>query len=375
MNKRLAYIFGTGALAISVLVGCGSQKETFKLYDVSKEIKNSTFKDQIAQVGDVVLREDGSMTVGEVVEELGKNGPILIKDESKNLITENSLIDPMSEGSCALLDEVKVNGVEKEICRLKYVNVTEDALSAYECKVVAISSPSIAWNLNSLNFFYAGNICSGLYGVKADNVWNTEECAKRLKKYPEMEAEDVEDMLRQKGTEDIRFDDQQNQYVGYVYYETPIYTMGGEDYYKVRECRVTIDADTGKVTHMSVRSSFGWAETGYIYHVQDLSCITPEIAEQLESMCVETLTSHDYDAADAAATLEGYFIDKERGSCAVLYTDRGTYEMLPFNLCRRYNGTFGIYACEPAWTDPYESFDEVIEDSDPELDSIIKLNE
>lgn len=126
---------------------------------------------------------------------------------------------------------------------------------------------------------------------------------------------------------------------------------------------------------MSVGSSFGRAEDGYIYHVQDISRITPEVAEQLESMCVETLTSHDYDAADAAATLEGYFIDKERGSCAVLYMDRGTYEMLPFNLCRRYNGTFGIYACEPAWTDPYESFDEVIEDSDPEPDSIVRLNE
>ncbi len=370
MNKRLACIFGIGALAVSVLVGCGSQKGTFKLYDVSKEIKNSTFKDQIAQVGDVVLREDGSMTVGEVVEELRKNGPILIKDESKNLITENSLIDPMSRESCDLLD-----GDEKGICKLEYVNVTEDALSAYECKVIAISPPLRTGNLNTLNFFYAGNICSGIYGAEADQVSNTKEYAKRLKKYPKMEAEDVEDVLLQKGAEDIRFDDQENWYLGNVYYETPIYTMGGEDCYKVRECLVAIDAATGEVTYMSVGSFYGRAEDGYIYHVQDLSRITPEIAEQLESMCVETLTSHDYDAADAAATLEGYFIDKERGSCAVLYTDRGTYEMIPFNLCRRCNGTFGIYECEPAWTDPYESFDEVIEDSDPEPDSIIKLNE
>lgn len=177
MNKRLVYILGTGALAVSVLVGCGSQKETFKLYDVSKEIKNSTFKDQIAQVGDVVLREDGSMTVGEVVEELRKNGPILIKDgKSKDLITKNSLIDPAGRESCTL-----VGGDEKEICGLEYVNVTEDALSAYECKVIAISPPLRTGNLNTLNFFYAGNICSGIYGAEADQVSNTKEYAKGLK--------------------------------------------------------------------------------------------------------------------------------------------------------------------------------------------------
>lgn len=198
MNRKLAYALCVGAVASLTLAGCGgkSAKEelseqyqeeldleeedadelaeiaeeiyeeeaaeeqaeaeqeaeaqsAFKLYDATSEIKNSKFTDAIVQVGGVVLHDDGSMTVGEVVEMLQENGAVVLKDNDHKEITEASLVEAAYRGTYSFEDEFK-----NELCTVEYINETEEIAGAYDCKVLDISAP--VWstdNLNTLNFF------------------------------------------------------------------------------------------------------------------------------------------------------------------------------------------------------------------------------
>ncbi len=420
MNKKLAYALCVGAVASLTLAGCGGKSEkeefseyyqkeldleeedadelaeiaeeiyeeeaaeeqaeaeqaaeaqsAFKLYDATSEIKNSKLTDEIVQVGGVVLRDDGSMTLGEVMEMLQEDGTAILKDDKHREITEASLVEPEDKGTYYLEDEF-----ENDICEIEYINETEEIAGAYECKVIDISTSGWpADDLDALNFFYAGDICTGVYRLNGKNAAESAEYAKRLEEYPLMTYQEVEDTLKQKGAENISFDDQNERYEVYIYSDQPIYTMNDKEYYKVRGYMINIDMTTATVSSIIKTAYYGDKDLAFSSdnNISLDCCITPEVAEELEEVCSATLGA--WNMMDATATTEGYFIGDQEKYYTVLCTDRGTHVVFSFNMERAYDGSYHRASGGDYPSEPYESFDEAAADYGAEPDSIIRLNE
>lgn len=140
------------------------EKTDFKLVEVSEEVKNSKLTDEIVQVGNVVLPNDMSLTVQDVMDLLSADqGPVKIHPNQyavDGLYTSSTGewlgIYPDEEGS----EKNSLN----EICELYVFEEPDDPKRVVEHKVLDIHGPGFP---GSMNVFYPGNICAA-YGDSID---------------------------------------------------------------------------------------------------------------------------------------------------------------------------------------------------------------
>ncbi len=306
MNRKITGIFLTGALVSFALVGCGggtteekeaaaeifeqlqerrqetetdSQEETavapaeaaaeetdeqetksaFRLYDVSEEIKNSKFTDDVVQVGGTVFHDDGSMTVGEFAEELRRHGEVTIIGEHGKEIRERTKVEPADDVTMheeySLVDEFG-----EEICKIAYINDTDETISAYDCRVTGINAPDEN-SPNSLNFFYAGDLCAATYGYGNDLV-ETYGYAERMEEYPKLTAENISEILRFRGIDRAflkEFDTGATTGVKYWFFvssEDPMCVKDGEEYYRLRAYEFNLSAESGEVYYIIINDTY-----------------------------------------------------------------------------------------------------------------------
>lgn len=299
MNKKITGMLLTGVLVSFALMGCGGsteekeaaaeiaeqQQETdskeeiaaapaataaeeakeqetkpaFKLYDVSEEIKNSKFTDDVVQVGGTVFHDDGSMTVGEFAKELRKNGEVTVIGEHGKEIRERTKVEPVDKVSIpdkySLVDEFG-----EEICKIGYINDTGETISAYDCKVTCINAPDES-SPNGLNFFYAGDLCAATYGYGND-LEEADGYAERMKEYPKLTAENISEVLRFRGIARAflqEFDTGVTTGVKYWFFvssENPMCVKDGEEYYRQRAYEFNLSAESGEVYYVVINDTY-----------------------------------------------------------------------------------------------------------------------
>ena len=235
------------------------EQPTFKLYDVSEEIKNSKFTDDVVQVGGTVFHDDGSMTVGEFVEELRKNGEVTVIGEHGKEIRERTKVEPVDKVSIpdkySLVDEFG-----EEICKIGYINDTGEIISAYDCKVTCINAPDES-SPNGLNFFYAGDLCAATYG-NGNDLKEADGYAERMAEYPKLTAENIGEILRFRGIARAflqEFDTGVTTGVKYWFFvssEKPICVKDGEEYYRQRAYEFNLSAESGEVYYVLINDTY-----------------------------------------------------------------------------------------------------------------------
>ena len=162
-----------------------------KLVEALPEIKESKVSDQIVQVYNAILPIDGSITVGKMMELLteGYGSELTISE----LYTPDGLATPgMYNGSSVDI----FNDKNEAICQFSYYNAANVDVALEDCVVTAIYPETE--NEHALNFFYAGNMCAGIfeYNVKE---YCPQAYAKRAIDYPELDIDSIHEYLEEKG--------------------------------------------------------------------------------------------------------------------------------------------------------------------------------
>lgn len=318
-------------------------EDSFRLCEVSDEIKNSTVYDEIVQVGDIVLPNDGSLTVKDVVERLSVQGPVTVY-EGDDEITADSLVNPtnMYLGSYTIRDEYN-----NDLCSVNYVNLSEDIANAFDCIVADISYP-IYSSPNILNFFYPGNICPAVFNASSD-VRALSAYEQRVSEYKEMTYQSIEEDLKSLGAKNISFlSDTYLKIYKYefsVYSKKPVYQKAGQEpYYRKTSYSFFVDLNTAKISSFGTTSQYNSADA-ISMELTDLSLITPEVTTQLEEYVNEEFTKSFEDLADESVEIVGYYtVEGFYGDecMAVCLTDRGTYEPIKFSLLEYFDGSLGV---------------------------------
>lgn len=138
-----------------------NETSSFELVKPTDEIKNSKINDGIVQVGNIVLPNNLSLTVEQVVSELGKDGYVYA---SIPYGADSSVIPALKKEENIVIyrpqdaNQEKLKGTRDEsaICSLDVINTSEEPQELDKCLVLDIHAPSTL--PYSLNFFYAGNI-------------------------------------------------------------------------------------------------------------------------------------------------------------------------------------------------------------------------
>lgn len=313
-------------------------EDSFRLCEVSDEIKNSTVYDEIVQVGDIVLPNDGSLTVRDLVDRLSINGPVKILENDKE-ITADSLVNPTGSmlGRYAVADEYN-----NELCSILYINATSNIANAFDSIVVNITAPYVQ-SPNILNFFYPGNICPAVFTVFPE-VKELPAYEKRVSEYKEMTYQSVEDDLKALGAKNIEVNDM--KYTFYVYSKKPVYQQEGEEpSYRRISYSFHVNMDTAKVTSFDVGTSCASADSKS-FLLNDFSVMTPELKSQLEEKITAELAYSYRDLADESVEVVGYYLKEyfDKYDCvAVCLTDRGTYEPVTFSIYENYRGEPCMY--------------------------------
>lgn len=182
-----------------------NEKIVFELVEVSDEIKNSKLSDKIIQIGNVVLPNDGSLTVREVLERLNADQPVRLShsDYAEDGLFTEDVID--SIGIYIDTDRIKgtdgseFDAVENCICNLSVIPEEDDPKPVMDHKVQRITAGIFPQTLNE---FYPGNICAAYNNrpeyMKESTQYDIEEAVKqRNEEYPfyEMKYDDFKEYV------------------------------------------------------------------------------------------------------------------------------------------------------------------------------------
>lgn len=345
-------------------------EEAFKLYDVSAEIKNSLFTDEIVQINDSVIPNDGSLTVKDIVDILSAYGPVTVKDGNTE-ITEDSLVQPTgsSLGTYRFVDEF-----DQDICSASYVNESDQIASAYDCRIANIGDPG-NYSKNVLNFFYPGNICAAQYGVSSD-VQESEAYARRSADFVDLTFQNAEEVLKSKGATGVVLNDEKYEFT--VHSKEPVFQMAGEDgYHRALTYNFGVDMSTAKVESMYISSWYNTADATEKY-LKDVTLMTPELKDKLDGLAAEKLSDWISDKCDSFVETVGYFTtDGYSGmkTYAIVKTDRGTLETVEFSIVQKFDGSYDISDyVSTGYGGPYDSVDAVLADYEVGQDVYVEAN-
>lgn len=175
-----------------------SKTSSFELVEPTEEIKNSKVTDEIVQIGNVVLPNDLSLTVGQAMELLQKDGEVVLKEED-----ENESVGPLRTEKIVLIrplnDNPDRNPESYWLCGLDIYNDSEESKSIKDCLILNIyHTLELPHNLN---FFYAGGV-NGVEQILDDRHKYFEEYKdvvnQRWNEYPyrEMTTDQAREMAR-----------------------------------------------------------------------------------------------------------------------------------------------------------------------------------
>lgn len=133
------------------------KESSFELVEVSDEIKNSTVADEIVQVGNIVLPNDCSLTVKEVLDLLSKDYPVEL-DQSDVEHIHNKAPEGLKHYGISVHRTDMEDGPAHSnvVCCLEIQNISDADEDIMNYVVKDIYS---TWLPGCLNFFYPGNIC------------------------------------------------------------------------------------------------------------------------------------------------------------------------------------------------------------------------
>ncbi len=217
-------------------------EEHFQLVEPSAEIVNSNIKDPIVQIYNTVIPVDGSITVGEMMEEVKEATDF----ELQYTFDENSLLDAAStRENQEVMDD-------KKRCLFTFTctNPENSPKRIYECPVLDIRGGE---DTHSLNFLYAGNLCTGTYRIRTTKTEKLkdnemESYQHRLQRYPRMKYEEVPKYLETQGFPDVQFDNGRaaGGYGVDVLLDGEVYEMDAKQYYLKRSFLFFIDLNAAE---------------------------------------------------------------------------------------------------------------------------------
>lgn len=337
--------------------------DAITLCEPSNEIKNSKFGDDIVQIGDVVVKTDGSMTVGDFNRELQKSFKFTLKNGDGE-VTDSSLKDtsPFDTPNASSLAAVDEAG--NYICDIKYVNPTDSVLNVFDCIVVEVEAN--LHSVYSLNCFYPGNICAGTYSG-TDKVINSDLYAERISEYPPITAQNAEDEFAKAGAKNITGGGSSGRF--YTISSKPIFAFRDKDYYKRTTYSYEINMNTAVVNKFETKNDY-YAGDLVVGNISDFSTITDEQRKELEGYCSEYLTDWIHDRADSSVELVGFYLDEDADCVVICKTDRNTFEPLKFDYELHYDGSATINDyLHDCYNDPYNTLDELFENEEMQENS------
>lgn len=221
------------------------QENTFKLFDVMPEIENSKIGDGIVQVNDVLLHDDGTMTLGEAIDKLknSEDGNKLFygcMGEEKEFAFDG-LVDPRGSESLIVYYGDDYSDYTAELCSISVFNPSEnmvEAKDAYVVKVIGTAYNKIEAPY-AMNIFFAGNLNLGLY---EDQLKESEYYGKNAT-LPRLTYDTVEEFLNNQNADEVTYSESEHRYTAICNEE-----MASGDYlqYKLmleydkqtKECRI-----------------------------------------------------------------------------------------------------------------------------------------
>lgn len=362
-----------------------SKVPSLKLYEPSQEIKNSKFGDDYVQIRSVTVRDNGSLTVGELLDKLSVDGEVQVYlipliGSSTVEITSESIIQENSEAEVRILDE---NG--NELCNVSYINLSNEIAHVFDCKVKLIEGPG---GVNSYNFFYSGYLCGAEMSMYKDEEHSDVQEQRWEEGFvKKMTYQNASEILQERGAEYVGVSKASSSTVAFnVYSKEPIYG----DKYRVTTYLYNIDMSSGNVGSIMYLIQFVSSEhnpTEYVEYSGDtyLQLVNDDFNQLVKTMTLAVVVNGwgSQERADGTAELVGYFCAKDNSSYtnknvlyAVFHSDRGTYFSMKVDVRRDCKGNFYIYQCDYPG-DPFSSFDEVLENHGEEIkpDYIIRYEQ
>ena len=308
-----------------------SEEHSFELVEVSDAIKNSHLEDDIVQVGNVVLKNDASLSIQDIISALkGQWKEIRIVDKNRNEVTGNTLMQPGQYTNTLNLETLYVyNEYENELCTLYISNTTGEMINMMDALVVDIRQPMTG--MESLNFFYPGNVCAILTASYSQDKKESEAYLARLAEYPNMKYTDWDSWL-DSVTNKYVFSGLLNSYADTEYSFTVIQKdfeimLGDKGIGKAKSFNFYLDTNTGEFDHTLMDFVNNRTDVDYYTSVYTLEYAGSEELKQIETECAEKLKK-DYITEDEV-TLIGWYLEKERFTnkqvMCVFTTNKGSY--------------------------------------------------
>lgn len=306
---------------------------SIKLVEASDEIKNSILTDEIVQVSNSVLPTDGTMTVGEIVGKLEAENDFTILFEDD--MNQNSLVETIryTLPGISLINSSN----NEEICRITYINTNSAPINFYECKVVSIDDPG-QYSIESLNFFYPGNICYGTY-ICSDDIIATKEYETRIKDYPVLEYSEIIPFLSKNGI-DIK-EEEMGEEINFDFAcENPAYCEDDVDMYKEINCTLHVDMATAKCKNIRFWNAY-WGGNMLYKKVKDTSELPSDFLETCKEEAIQKyMNSIYYDGSESAEVVGAFALNSRDDFAFIIKTSNGAYKREDYSVNLLYNHSY-----------------------------------
>lgn len=342
--------------------------DAITLVGASKEIKSSKLGDDLIQIGDVVVKTDGSLTVGELNKELQAcfNSKLVSGNEE---VTDVSLENATSFGTPFVSILSVKDEAENPICSIKYINPTDSTINIFDCVVVGMEPND--YSLYSLNFFYPGNICAGTYSSQK-NVLDSDLYQERISSYPAFTFQNAESEFTKAGAENINGTGSFWNFA--TISKAPIFTFAGKEYYKKTTYSYQIDTNSALVNKFQVKEDY-YDGDAVVGNLSDFSTITDEQRHELEGYCSAFLSDWFMDRTNSSVEIIGYFLDEHSDCIAICKTDRDTFEPVKFVYEQHFDGSTIIEErVSDCYNDPYKTLEDLLNTEEMQENSYFAID-
>ncbi|MGN0326368.1 MAG: hypothetical protein ACI4DW_08645 [Lachnospiraceae bacterium] len=329
----------------------GSEAEStnsIKLVEPASEIVNSNISDPIVQIYDAVIPFDGSMTVGQVLDAINNATEFEVSLDSKD---ENSLANVMGIGDSSLWTTV-IDENGKSICTLVYVNTSDSPMKVYDCPVVEIDL-LMTDSVHSLNCFYAGNICDGIY-TTVSSFKETAEYERRLADYPVLTYDEIPVYLENQGIHYVKFSG--NEFLCHVFPGVVGYEMNGDEMCPRVDISFTVDMATGLCSNIRFGTVWG-ARDRSAYYLESLEGLSDEQVRIIDDTVQGVLS----EVVSEPMTLYGYSYRSGVNNFYLIYkTESNQFFAKDVKAYIQYDGNVGCSENISTWITMKPSIEEVI---------------
>lgn len=196
------------------------QESSIELVEPKEEIVNSKFGDPIIQIENTIINLDGTETVEDVINKLSEDpcfDSVSIWGADYAMDTRTNPISNLGNNFYKFYLAYERDGKKGTICTLYAINCTENVQELKDCSVVLMESDL---GEESLNIFYGGNICAGIFNPAFEDDLSAKERFKNI----EISDEYVDQIIQET---DVNGSLKEANYK----YKNSLLTLNGEDVY------------------------------------------------------------------------------------------------------------------------------------------------